>query len=136
VVVGCCCPARVHQAPPSQPRIPGAALLLRADAGISATPVATRKNTQYATRYGIEWAAHERTRAAEREPQFGLWLREEFEDRTGEVWPLNMGQVRTTLQRLERAGLAGSDGSGEGGPRKVFRITSDGERELTARLRS
>lgn len=44
-------------------------------------------------------------------PQDGLRLREEFEDRTGEVWPLNVGQVRTTLQRLEREGLSGSDGS-------------------------
>ena len=45
------------------------------------------------------------------EPQYGLRPREEFEDRSGEVWPLNVGQVHTTLQRLERDGLAGSDGS-------------------------
>ena len=44
-------------------------------------------------------------------PQYGLRLREEFEDRTGEVWPLNVGQVHTTLQRQERDGLAGPDGS-------------------------
>ena len=37
-------------------------------------------------------------------PKYGLRLREEFEDRTGEVWPLNVGQVYTTLQRLERDG--------------------------------
>jgi DNA-binding PadR family transcriptional regulator len=41
-------------------------------------------------------------------PQYGLRLREEIEDRT---WPLNVGQIHTTLQRLERDGLAGSDGS-------------------------
>ncbi len=35
-------------------------------------------------------------------PKYGLQLREEFEARTGEVWPLNVGQVYTTLQRLER----------------------------------
>jgi len=69
-------------------------------------------------------------------PQYGLRLREEFEDRTGEVWPLNVGQVHTTLQRLERDGLAGSDGSGEEGPQKAFRITCDGERELAAWLRT
>jgi DNA-binding PadR family transcriptional regulator len=40
--------------------------------------------------------------------QYGLRLREEIEDRT---WPLNVGQIRTTLQRLERDALAGSDGS-------------------------
>jgi DNA-binding PadR family transcriptional regulator len=44
-------------------------------------------------------------------PPYGLRLREEFEDRTGEVWPLSVGQVHTTLQRRERDGLAGSDRS-------------------------
>ncbi|HUG31553.1 MAG TPA: helix-turn-helix transcriptional regulator, partial [Acidimicrobiia bacterium] len=34
-------------------------------------------------------------------PSFGLRLQQEFESRTGEVWPLNVGQVYTTLQRLE-----------------------------------
>src|SRR6266853_141642 len=28
--------------------------------------------------------------------KYGLQLRQEFEDRTGEVWPLNVGQVYTT----------------------------------------
>ena len=48
-------------------------------------------------------------------PKYGLQLREEFEARTGEVWPLNVGQVYTTLQRLERDGLvetAGAAGRG------------------------
>ena len=40
-------------------------------------------------------------------PKYGLQLREEFETRTGDVWPLNGGQVYTTLQRLERDGLVG-----------------------------
>jgi DNA-binding PadR family transcriptional regulator len=69
-------------------------------------------------------------------PKYGLRLREEFEERTGEVWPLNVGQVYTTLQRLERDGLAESDGSGEDGPQKAFRITADGERELATWLRT
>ena len=51
-------------------------------------------------------------------PKYGLQLREEFEARTGEVWPLNVGQVYTTLQRLERDGLVESDGDGEDGPQK------------------
>ena len=42
-------------------------------------------------------------------PKYGLRLRQEFEARTGEVWPLNVGQVYTTLQRLERDGLVESD---------------------------
>jgi DNA-binding PadR family transcriptional regulator len=67
-------------------------------------------------------------------PKYGLRLREEFEDRTGEVWPLNVGQVYTTLQRLERDGLVESDANGEDGPQKAFRITSDGERELAGWL--
>src|SRR4051794_32190132 len=41
-------------------------------------------------------------------PKYGLQLRQEFEARTGEVWPLNIGQVYTTLQRLERDGLVES----------------------------
>lgn len=38
-------------------------------------------------------------------PQHGYELRGEFEARTGSVWPLNVGQVYSTLQRLERDGL-------------------------------
>jgi DNA-binding PadR family transcriptional regulator len=69
-------------------------------------------------------------------PKYGLQLREEFEARTGEVWPLNVGQVYTTLQRLERDGLVASDGNGDDGPQKGFRITADGEQELAAWLRT
>jgi DNA-binding PadR family transcriptional regulator len=69
-------------------------------------------------------------------PKYGLRLREEFEDRTGEVGPLNVGQVYTTLQRLERDGLVESDGGAEDGPQKAFRITSDGEQELATWLRT
>ena len=43
------------------------------------------------------------------EPKYGLRLQSEFESRTGEVWPLNVGQVYTTLQRLERDGLVETD---------------------------
>ena len=46
-------------------------------------------------------------------PKYGLRLQNEFESRTGEVWPLNVGQVYTTLQRLERDGLVETD-DGEG----------------------
>jgi DNA-binding PadR family transcriptional regulator len=69
-------------------------------------------------------------------PKYGLQLREEFEARTGEVWPLNVGQVYTTLQRLERDGLVESDDAGEDGPQKGFRITADGEQELARWLRT
>jgi DNA-binding PadR family transcriptional regulator len=69
-------------------------------------------------------------------PKYGLQLREEFEARTGEVWPLNVGQVYTTLQRLERDGLVESDETAEEGPQKGFRITAEGERELAEWLRT
>ena len=69
-------------------------------------------------------------------PKYGLQLRDEFEQRTGEVWPLNVGQVYTTLQRLERDGLIESDGEGEVGPQKSFRLTADGGTELDAWLRT
>jgi DNA-binding PadR family transcriptional regulator len=68
--------------------------------------------------------------------KYGLQLREEFEARTGEVWPLNVGQVYTTLQRLERDGLVESDGDGDDSPQKGFRITSDGAVELARWLRT
>jgi DNA-binding PadR family transcriptional regulator len=69
-------------------------------------------------------------------PKYGLQLGQEFEDRTGEVWPLNTGQVYTTLQRLERDGLVETDGSGEEGPQKGFRITAAGTQELSDWLRT
>jgi DNA-binding PadR family transcriptional regulator len=68
-------------------------------------------------------------------PKYGLQLREEFEARTGEVWPLNVGQVYTTLQRLERDGLVESEGADEG-PQKAFEITGSGAAELAAWLRT
>jgi DNA-binding PadR family transcriptional regulator len=69
-------------------------------------------------------------------PKYGLQLRQEFEAGTGDVWPLNVGQVYTTLQRLERDGLIESDDTGEDGPQKGFRITAAGEVELDDWLRT
>jgi DNA-binding PadR family transcriptional regulator len=69
-------------------------------------------------------------------PKYGLQLRQEFEARTGEIWPLNVGQVYTTLQRLERDGLVESDEAADDGPQKGFRITADGEEELGRWLRT
>jgi DNA-binding PadR family transcriptional regulator len=69
-------------------------------------------------------------------PKYGLQLRQEFESRTGEVWPLNVGQVYTTLQRLERDGLVESEDDGTEGPQKLFKITPVGTEELTGWLRT
>jgi hypothetical protein len=56
-------------------------------------------------------------------PAFGLRLQQEFESRNGEVWPLNVGQVYKTLQRLERDGLVVSGQSEGGGAQKDYDIT-------------
>jgi DNA-binding PadR family transcriptional regulator len=69
-------------------------------------------------------------------PKYGLQLRQEFEAGTGEVWPLNVGQVYTTLQRLERDGLIESEDGAADGPQKRFRITANGTVELAGWLRT
>jgi DNA-binding PadR family transcriptional regulator len=47
-----------------------------------------------------------------------------------------VGQVYTTLQRLERDGLVESDGSDNEGPQKGFQITNGGQLELDQWLRT
>ena len=69
-------------------------------------------------------------------PKYVLQLIQEFEARTGEVWPLNTGQVYTTLQRLERDGLVESDDAADDGPQKGFRLTPAGNEELREWLRT
>ncbi len=69
-------------------------------------------------------------------PKYGLRLQTEFESRTGEVWPLNVGQVYTTLQRLERDGLVETDGGEGERSRRRYRITSAGANELAGWLRT
>lgn len=64
-------------------------------------------------------------------PMYGYQLRGEFEARTGATWPLNVGQVYSTLGRLERDGLVEGAGSDEEG-RVSYRITERGRSELTA----
>jgi DNA-binding PadR family transcriptional regulator len=68
-------------------------------------------------------------------PKYGMRLQNEFESRTGEVWPLNVGQVYTTLQRLERDGLVETDAEGERS-QKRYRITAAGAEELADWLRT
>jgi DNA-binding PadR family transcriptional regulator len=70
-------------------------------------------------------------------PKYGLRLQNEFQARTGEVWPLNVGQVYTTLRRLERDGLVETDGEAERSQKqKRYRITSAGAQELADWLRT
>jgi len=57
-------------------------------------------------------------------PMYGLELKNGFEARTGGVWPLNVGQVYTTLGRLERDGLVALHS--EDGGNKAYVITDEG----------
>jgi DNA-binding PadR family transcriptional regulator len=61
-------------------------------------------------------------------PMHGYGLKTEFESATGDVWPLNVGQVYTTLGRLERDGLVTAEADAEG--QKVYEITAAGRDEL------
>ena len=69
-------------------------------------------------------------------PRYGLRLQTEFQARTGEVWPLNVGQVYTTLQRLERDGLVETDDGQTARSQKCYRITPAGAHELGEWLRT
>jgi DNA-binding PadR family transcriptional regulator len=62
-------------------------------------------------------------------PRYGYQLRTEFEERTGATWPLNVGQVYTTLGRLERDGMVLPDGEDEEG-HLFYRVTDKGRAEL------
>lgn len=62
-------------------------------------------------------------------PRYGYQLKTRFEGATGGVWPLNVGQVYTTLDRLERDGLvAAAEAEGQ----KSYQITAAGREELGA----
>jgi DNA-binding PadR family transcriptional regulator len=66
----------------------------------------------------------------ERGSRYGYQLRAEFEEATGGTWPLNIGQVYTTLARLERDGLVRALPESDSGQRP-YEITGDGKVELT-----
>jgi DNA-binding PadR family transcriptional regulator len=68
----------------------------------------------------------------ERGPSHGYQLRTQFDATTGSTWPLNVGQVYTTLDRLERDGLVVQDGSPDGDGRIAYRITDAGRAEVRA----
>ncbi len=67
----------------------------------------------------------------EQGPMYGYQLRAEFEERTGATWPLNVGQVYTTLARLERDGLVEGTGADDEG-HVVYRVTEAGRGEVSA----
>jgi DNA-binding PadR family transcriptional regulator len=69
-------------------------------------------------------------------PKHGFQLAHDFQAGTGEMWPLNTGQVYSTLQRLERDELVESDDTADNGPQNRYRITEAGLNELDMWLRT
>jgi DNA-binding PadR family transcriptional regulator len=67
----------------------------------------------------------------ERGPMHGYQLRVAFEESTGGTWPLNIGQVYTTLSRLERDGLVRPLPGNDAGQRP-YEITDAGRADLAA----
>jgi DNA-binding PadR family transcriptional regulator len=62
-------------------------------------------------------------------PRYGYQLKTEFEAVTGGVWTLNVGQVYTTLDRLERDGLVTvSESDGQ----KSYVLTAAGREQVGA----
>src|SRR4051794_16807762 len=63
-------------------------------------------------------------------PQYGYQLRSAFESRTGGTWPLNIGQVYTTLSRLERDGFVRANGD-DGHGHHFYELTDAGHEEVS-----
>ena len=63
-------------------------------------------------------------------PKHGYQLRQEFESATAGIWPLNIGQVYTTLERLQRDGLVEEVTADDSSDRRRFRLTVDGRADL------
>ncbi|MGW9627050.1 PadR family transcriptional regulator [Microbacterium sp. NPDC055521] len=60
---------------------------------------------------------------------YGYQLRAEFDRRTGSTWPLNVGQIYNTLERLERDGLVERGATDERG-HVYWQITPAGRAEV------
>ncbi len=69
-------------------------------------------------------------------PSHGYHLKAGFEERTGGVWTLNVGQVYTTLDRLRTDGLVEptevDNADTDGRDRRPWRITRNGKEALEA----
>ena len=80
----------------------------------------------------------------ERGPASAYQLKKDFDRTIGLTWPLNMGQVSTTLQRLNRDGLieetapttSGSNDVGTAAAAPLWRLTNSGAQELDRWWRS
>lgn len=71
-------------------------------------------------------------------PRYGYQLKTEFEHATGGLWPLNVGQVYTTLDRLQRDGLVevntvdAASAASTADAQKIYALTADGRSALGA----
>jgi DNA-binding PadR family transcriptional regulator len=63
------------------------------------------------------------------EDRHGYDIKAAFQERTGGVWTVNVGQVYATLSRLERDGLV-AEVDGASDDRRVYRITDIGRTQL------
>jgi DNA-binding PadR family transcriptional regulator len=70
------------------------------------------------------------------QPRHGYELKTLFEQRTGELWQLNTGQIYTTLERLERDGLVEptDEVAAADARRRAYRLTDAGRDETEAWL--
>ncbi|MEZ3160006.1 PadR family transcriptional regulator [Microbacterium sp. BWT-B31] len=68
-------------------------------------------------------------------PCYGYQLRAEFDRRTGSTWPLNVGQIYNTLDRLERDGLVTKGDTDQQG-HVYWHITDAGSAEVREWLAS
>ena len=68
-------------------------------------------------------------------PCYGYQLKSEFDRRTGSTWPLNVGQVYNTLERLERDRLV-TRADASDGEQQYFQITPAGQSEVASWLGS
>jgi DNA-binding PadR family transcriptional regulator len=68
--------------------------------------------------------------------QHGYELKSTFDEKVGEFWSLNYGQIYTTLDRLEKEDLVTHDRQVQDRrpDRKIYSITSKGREELIAWL--
>ena len=71
------------------------------------------------------------------EPQSGYDLKKEFDKSLRNFWHAELSQIYPQLQKLEEEGLLSSkqEASSEGPPRRVFRRSAKGRRELLKWLR-
>jgi len=68
------------------------------------------------------------------EPLHGYQVKQRFDALLGGTWEVNIGQVYSTLQRLERDGLVIATGERGDRGKQTYKVTPPGRRELDAWL--